>query len=397
MEPLISVVIPVYNREKTILRALNSVLMQTYSNIEVIVVDDGSTDSTAQIVSSCADERVRLICLSGNQGANRARNRGITEAKGEYIAFQDSDDEWLTDKLEKQLAYMFRTDTKAAYCPYILYDGDKACIVPDNYMNQDICEKNVAEALKKGNVVGTPTLIIKRELFSKTGLFDEDMKKLQDYEFVIRLVKNERLGYMKEPLVKAYRMEQSITSDTHLILEAYAKILEKHSDFVDIKTVLHIYLKYAETLWNGRINWPEFDRIIESIRKSGQAITGEECYKTAIQYFYNQNWKRKKALAEWYLTFRNNLKTEEFAIYGAGMWGQKAYYTMKKENYIPKCFIVTEQEDEMTIDGIPVRALRKQEDPEMPVIIAVSWDKQREIINNLINKGMYKFCIYPLD
>lgn len=395
MEPLISVVIPAYNREKTILRALNSVLRQTYSNIEVIVVDDGSTDSTVQLVSNCTDERVRLICLPSNQGANRARNTGISEAKGEYIAFQDSDDEWLADKLEKQMAYIFKTSVKAVYCPYILYDEDKVSIVPGNYMNQDICEKNIAETLKKGNVVGTPTLIIQRELFSQIGMFDVDMKRLQDYEFVIRLVKKEPLGYIKEPLVKAYRTEISITSSDYLILGAYAKILEKHSDFIDIRNALYTYLWYAETLWNGQINWTEFDKIVESIRNAGSSITGEECYKAAIQYFYNQDWIKRKALVEWYLTFKDNLKTEEFAIYGAGMWGQKAYYAMKKESYIPKCFVVTEQEDETAIDGIPVKTLEYLKDPEMPVIIAVSWEKQKELIKNLINRDMYRFCIYP--
>lgn len=395
MEPLVSVVIPVYNREKTILRALNSVLRQTYSNIEVIVVDDGSTDSTVQVVRDRADERVRLICFSSNQGANRARNKGISEAKGEYIAFQDSDDEWLTDKLEKQLAYMRKAAVKAVYGPYILYDEGKVSIVPGNYMNQDIYEKNIAETLKKRNVVGTPTLIIQRELFSKIGMFDVDMKKLQDYEFVIRLVKNEPLGYMKEPLVKAYRMEQSITSNMYLTLDAYAKIFEKHSDFIDLKYALHIYLGYAETLWNGQINWPEFGEIVKSIKSAGNAITGEECYKIAIQYFYNQDWIKKKALAEWYSIFINNLRAEEFVIYGAGIWGRKAYNAMRKENYIPKCFVVTEREGEAAIDGIPIKTLAEQENLEMPVIIAVSWEKQKELIKNLVNRGMYRFCIYP--
>lgn len=395
MYPLISVVIPVYNREKTILRAINSVLEQTYTNMEVIVVDDGSTDATVQVVRNCTDERVRLICLSGNQGANRARNAGIKEAKGEYVAFQDSDDEWLTDKLEKQLAYMFKTAAKAVYCPYILYDKNKTSIVPMDYMNQDLCEKNVVETLKKSNVVGTPTLIIKRELFKKIGMFDVDMKRLQDYEFVIRLVKSERLVYIKEPLVKAYQMEQGISSNTHLILEAWTKILEKHSDFVDIHTVFRRYLWNAEILWNGQIHWPEFDKIVELISKSGKGKSREECYKTAIQYFYNQDWMKTKVLSDWYLIFRDNLKAREFAIYGAGMRGQEAYHAMKKENYIPKCFIVTEQEDETSIDGIPVKALAKQEDLGMPVIIAVSWEKQKELIRNLMNKGMYRFCVYP--
>lgn len=395
MEPLISVVIPTYNREKTILRALNSVLGQTYSNIEVIVVDDGSTDTTVQILGNCTDKRIRLICLSRNQGANRARNVGISEAKGEYVAFQDSDDEWMADKLEKQLAYMLQTAVKAVYCPYILFDAGKTCIVPECYMDLDICEKNVAEVLKKINIVGTPTLMVKRELFSEIGMFDESMKRRQDYEFVIRLVKKEPLGYVEEPLVKAYRMEQSITSNTHLILEAYARIFEKHSDFIDIENALHAYLWYAESLWDGQIHWPEFDKIVESIMRSGKGIRGEECYKLAIQYFYHQDWMKKSALIERYYIFRDSLTEDEFAIYGAGAWGKEAYYSLKKENHIPKYFVVTEREEETAIDGIPIKTVAELENLEMPMLIAVSWEKQKELIRNLVHKGIHRFCVYP--
>lgn len=395
MEPLISVVIPTYNREKTILRALNSVLRQTYSNIEAIVVDDGSTDSTAQIVGNCADERVRLISFSSNQGANKARNVGISEAKGEYIAFQDSDDEWMEDKLEKQLAHMLETSVKAVYCPYILFDAGKTSIVPEYYRNQDIYEKNVAEVLKKTNIVGTPTLMVKRELFSTIGMFDEDMKRRQDYEFIIRLAKQEPIGYVKEPLVKVYRMEESITSNMHLILGAYARIFEKHSDFIDIENSLHAYLGYAENLWDGQIHWSEFDKIAESIEKSEKAITREECHKLAIQYFYQQDWMKKSVLTEWYYIFRDSLKAEEFAIYGAGVLGQEAYHVLKKENYIPRYFIVTKREEENAIDGVPIKTLAELENSEIPVLIAVSWEKQKELIKNLVQKGIYRFCIYP--
>mgnify|MGYP002516567543 CR=1 FL=1 len=106
MTPFVSVILPVYNREDTILRALDSVLMQTYRNMEVIVIDDGSDDSTAEIVRNCQDSRVRLVRLPVNGGANAARNAGIRLAEGTYIAFQDSDDEWLADKLEKQIGYI---------------------------------------------------------------------------------------------------------------------------------------------------------------------------------------------------------------------------------------------------------------------------------------------------
>ena len=99
MLPLVSVIIPLYNREKTIQRAVDSVLNQIYTNIEVIVVDDGSTDDSVKMLHKYGgDERVKVFCQPQNKGANAARNRGIREARGEYIAFHDSDDAWLPDR-----------------------------------------------------------------------------------------------------------------------------------------------------------------------------------------------------------------------------------------------------------------------------------------------------------
>ena len=118
-EALVSVVIPVYNREDTIQRAVDSVLNQTYSNIEVLVVDDGSKDNSLEMLKKYHnDNRVKIFCQEFNQGANAARNRGIREAKGEYIAFHDSDDEWLPDKLEKQIKRMEYGDFHVSFCAF---------------------------------------------------------------------------------------------------------------------------------------------------------------------------------------------------------------------------------------------------------------------------------------
>ena len=96
--PLVSVVLPVYNREDTIARAINSVLNQSYTNFELIIVDDCSTDDSLRVAHEFQDDRVNVIALQQNVGANSARNKGAMEAQGQYIAFQDSDDEWLDRK-----------------------------------------------------------------------------------------------------------------------------------------------------------------------------------------------------------------------------------------------------------------------------------------------------------
>src|SRR5215470_7379907 len=101
MNPKVSVVIPTYNRAAKVQKGIRSALAQTFSDLEVIVVDDGSADDTGKVLAEAFGDRIRY-CYQSNQGASAARNKGITEARGEWIAFLDSDDEWEHDKLEWQ-------------------------------------------------------------------------------------------------------------------------------------------------------------------------------------------------------------------------------------------------------------------------------------------------------
>ena len=129
---LVSVIIPLYNRENTIRRAVDSILNQTYTNIEVLVVDDGSIDHSVQMLDKYIDDdRVKVFCQKQNRGANAARNRGIREAKGEYIAFHDSDDAWVPDKLEKQLKCMETENYDVCFSSFKRFFTNSSQIVPD--------------------------------------------------------------------------------------------------------------------------------------------------------------------------------------------------------------------------------------------------------------------------
>ncbi|HOC97311.1 MAG TPA: glycosyltransferase family 2 protein, partial [Candidatus Pacearchaeota archaeon] len=124
----VSVIIPTYNGSNTILRAVHSVLNHTYSNFELIVVDDCSKDNTFEVVKSIEDERVKVLRHRNNKGGSAARNTGIKEAKGEYIAFLDDDDEWLSEKVEKQVKYLRSKDSslyKGVVCSYMILSGKK--------------------------------------------------------------------------------------------------------------------------------------------------------------------------------------------------------------------------------------------------------------------------------
>ena len=129
-QPLVSVVIPIFNRVGTIERAIRSVLTQSYTNIEVIVVDDGSSDGSPNVVRSINDSRITLIELPKNTGVSYARNIGVSAAKGSFLAFQDSDDEWLAGKLERQIAVMDSQGELCVlvYCTKIVYARDESIV-----------------------------------------------------------------------------------------------------------------------------------------------------------------------------------------------------------------------------------------------------------------------------
>lgn len=230
--PKVSVIIPTYNRAHVLGRSVRSVLDQSYGDFELVIVDDCSTDNTKETVQRLADERIRYIRLDKNSGTPATpTNRGIEVAQGEYIAVQDSDDEWLPDKLEKQMkafndapaevgivytdAWRVRENGKKEYWP-------TPRIVPDDGIIYD-------EALAYRVIgIGTHTLVIKKECFDKVGLFDTELPNLIDTELLIRMSKFYCFYHIAEPLVNYYVTSGSVSSTNESAIVARKLILEKH-------------------------------------------------------------------------------------------------------------------------------------------------------------------------
>ena len=203
---MISVIIPTYNREKTILRSINSVLNQTYKDIEVIVVDDGSTDNTKTIVESVQDLRVRYV-YQKNAGACAARNKGIEMAVGEYIAFQDSDDEWVSNKLELQIDALVEKNVDVCFCDVSrIYNINKKPIRTPNLSKSDYIEHRY---FCVDGRIGTPTILAKKEVFANHK-FDEKVFRAQDRDWAIRASQEYFFYYVNMPLHIAYLQENSI-------------------------------------------------------------------------------------------------------------------------------------------------------------------------------------------
>ena len=228
MEEMVSIIIPTYNREKEIIRAIYSILQQTYVHYEIIVVDDGSTDNTQEAVQQIGDNRIRYIYLEQNQGACHARNVGIQESKYEYIAFQDSDDEWMPDKLERQMHKMMESpaDVGMVYCRMegTSRDGKKEVICPSYNFPEDIpLEGNLFPLLLWRNIIGTPAMLVRKECLRQTGGFKDALKCLQDWELALRIAKRYRIGFVDDILVRVHKTSNSISTNggAHLVSRCY--------------------------------------------------------------------------------------------------------------------------------------------------------------------------------
>lgn len=226
--PKVSVLVPTYNRAHLLDRCLNSILFQTYQNFEIIVVDDGSTDNTKEIINRFKDQSIRYFRHKQNRGEGAARNTGLKEARGDYIAFLDSDDEWLPEKLEKQMKIFERLSEKVGivYTDSWKINGNlKQYWHPPHIMPEDKIVYN--QALERVRIqIGT--VVIKRECFDKAGMFDERFVRLVDREFFIRVSAYYYFYHIEEPLLNYYRTEDALTSDRTTLVSSYELLLKKH-------------------------------------------------------------------------------------------------------------------------------------------------------------------------
>lgn len=247
---LVSVIIPAYNRENTIKDAVESILQQTYSNLEVIIVDDCSKDNTVQVAKSINDSRVSVICSEKNGGACVARNTGIDNAKGDIIAFQDSDDEWHKDKLEKCLKaleeqkadFVFSAVNRIGEGGY----ANNCRVVPTYNLNN---ESNKLRKILYLNCVSTQTIVAKKEVFDVVR-FDPEMPRFQDWDLSIQVIaKGFKVFYIDEPLVDCYIQDNSITGDMKKAAKAIRLLEKKNKELLKKDRVAYHEFYYRAAFW----------------------------------------------------------------------------------------------------------------------------------------------------
>jgi glycosyltransferase involved in cell wall biosynthesis/protein-L-isoaspartate O-methyltransferase len=254
--PRITVIIPTYNRECLLPRAIASVLTQTVSDFELIIVDDGSTDDTQKIVTGMADPRVLYIRHATNQGQNAALNTGVRNAQGEYVAFLDSDDEWLPEYLEHAME-IFRNDgdLSAVYCwaGTLMLDGSIRTVFPFS-MSGHIYR----EALAQGFLSHMITIVVKRDVFATAGMFDTDFTVCQDDDFCFRVAKHFKIGLVQKVLAIVHSdggEERLITSSKQNYAEGWLKLFTKYRDEILIncgcEALANHYIKCGKLFLNA--------------------------------------------------------------------------------------------------------------------------------------------------
>lgn len=230
----ISVIIPTHNRANLLYRAIKSVQNQTQQVDEIIIVSDGSTDNTVEIVEEMqkSDNRIKLISYFPGRNGNYARNQGISIATRDYIAFLDDDDEWLPDKTEKQMQ-RFKENAEVG----LVYGGQN-CIFEDievEYQTKPFWKGDLSKRIFMHNDIGTPSqVIVKKEVLEKAGYFDLELGAMQDYDLWIRCCQQTKVDYIFEPCINYYNSvgTHQISANTEKYIKACQYINAKYRPIV---------------------------------------------------------------------------------------------------------------------------------------------------------------------
>ncbi|WP_017302983.1 glycosyltransferase family 2 protein [Spirulina subsalsa] len=227
-EPLVSVVIPTYNRAYILERTIQTVLAQTYQNFEIIVVDDGSADNTSELMEKWTDSRIKYIRYEPNRRVCVARNVGMNASQGEYIALLDSDDQWSSQKLEKQLYGFNRPEVGAVYCwSYFVGVFNEIKRLRTSEARGDLREN----LLYKNFIGSASTIMFKREALEKDIYFDPELPFCEDWDFFIKLAQHYEFEVIKEGLLyysDDLSQEDRATAKSSMMTEGFIIFLNRY-------------------------------------------------------------------------------------------------------------------------------------------------------------------------
>ena len=261
--PLVSVIIPTYNRADLLPGAIRSVLAQSYSHLEVIVVDDASTDDTAAAVAGITDPRVTCIRHSANRGVSAAQNTGIRAAKGELIAFLGDDDAWLPNKLARQVPLFERPEVGLVYCGVEVVDREgKRLGAYRPYKRGRIYE----ELLFK-NYLHAPAVVVRRSCLGDDHLFDEGLSALEDYDLWLRIAATWSVDYVPEALVHIAGFPREHLTSAQRVIPTYEPFIAKFATY-----------RYSSSRLRRRVLAYRYYEFAHALAADGQLVSARQRY-----------------------------------------------------------------------------------------------------------------------
>lgn len=332
-EPLVTVILPAYNQEKYIASALASVFDQSYKNLEILVVDDASTDSTAKIVEK--DKRVRLIQLGQNEGPAAARNRGVEMARGEYVCMLDSDDTMDRDRISKLLA-IFERNPQLDVVFHAIFIMDEE----GKKIGEMRCEwekqANFLVRLFFRNALPAQPFMAKRSCLQECP-YNESLRHAEDYDLMLRLAQRFHLYYLDEPLLNYRRHALNLSENLEAHRAGELAIVRQYS-WEEIEKVVgsSTFSQEEKQLWLGKIafNREEYKRAIHIFEKVG----------TGLAHFYLGNCYYKEKMFE--KALKAYLHSLEMDPDNAACWNNVgALYLLLKQsdrakNYLEKALLL---------------------------------------------------------
>ena len=384
---LISIILPTYNRGYIIQKAIDSVLVQNYEYWELIIVDDGSTDETDEVVRRYHDERIRYVKNETNMGANYARNRGVELAKGKYLTFIDSDNVWEEQKLSILLKEIQKNSNIRLVFGQILTTDlcGNRILAPENGFQT----KDLWRTINERNVIDTNAALISRETFLEVGGFDICLKRLQDWDLFYRVIQKfvDNVKYVEKVVSYNYIQKNSISN----VIEgdkAYLDFRIKHYNRMELENKNLFFEWIYEVLQQKKMDTVYIASEICRNRKLVEDILLKYVFaETGLRKYSNLyvsllEWKQNMDSSESMSTFDNAreiLKNKKIAIYGLGDWGRLIYKELSRIGLAVSCGIDREKKE---FFGLPVyRYDEIPRDVEI-VIISLVYDEEK-IINDL--------------
>lgn len=375
--PTFTVIVPTYNREYFLARTIDSILLQTFKDFELIIVDDGSTDHTKELIDSYKDLRI-VYFYKENGGQNSAVNVGLQKARGEYIAFCDSDDTWMPEKLEKCMQkYQEDEEIKVVYnlTGIIKTENGVEKIVA---AREDSCEGwCYKEVMEQGYLTSPSFLTCKKKCFDVIGILPNDVL-CQDDDLCFRLCKYFKVGLVRE-ILGVYNVDASdrIMSQKKRCVDDYVRFLDKwNNETVAVCGIKLLVKKYLQASWQ----YIEIDE--------ANLARATYCHACELEGTSLEEVKNKIA--------QDLHINSEIIIYGTGYWGKKTYRMLKMLGFQKFIFVVTHiTHMEETLGGIPVKGIKEMRFYKGKSLIIASLDYYDEMCVMAEENGFYNniFCM----